>query len=218
MFEHLQRYGWVLPVVRYKDTAELLKKLPRSVIEKAEKKAKTQTRSSRRVTRARILDALRSRRVGGAESPPARARPLLASVCFPPHPPVAGRQRMREILIAFLSGCGTRLYALTGIRSAARGGGTPWFLLWELLPIVPLLGFVSAVLMASDPASRISRGYGWLYLAVAAIAATAVVYAYHRRRTLAQAPGAKLKGSPAAMSRSRAWPAPCLARWRCALR
>ena len=102
---------------------------------------------------------------------------------------------MREILIAFLTGCGTRLYALTGIRSAARGGGTPWFLLWELLPIVPLLGFVSAVLMASDPASRISRGYGWLYLAVAAIAASAVVYAYHRRRTLAQAPGAKLKGA-----------------------
>ncbi len=48
MFEHLQRYGWVLPVVRYKDTAELLKKLPRSVIEKAEKRAKTQTRNSRR--------------------------------------------------------------------------------------------------------------------------------------------------------------------------
>jgi hypothetical protein len=47
MFEHLQRYGWVLPVVRYKDTAELLEKLPRSVIEKAEKRARMQTRSSR---------------------------------------------------------------------------------------------------------------------------------------------------------------------------
>jgi hypothetical protein len=102
---------------------------------------------------------------------------------------------MREILIAFLSGCGTRLYALTGIRSAARGGGTPWFLLWELLPIVPLLGFVSAVLMGSDPTSRVSRGYGWLYLAVAAIAASAVAYAYHRRRALALAPTARLKGT-----------------------
>jgi hypothetical protein len=47
MFEHLQRYGWVLPVVRYKDTAELLRKLPKSVIEKAEQKAKRQTRSPR---------------------------------------------------------------------------------------------------------------------------------------------------------------------------
>ena len=102
---------------------------------------------------------------------------------------------MREILIAFLSGCGTRLLALTGLRSAARGGGTPWFLLWELLPMLPLLGFISVVLMASDPASRMSRGYGWLYLALAAIAASAVVYAYHRRRTLAQAPTARLKGT-----------------------
>ncbi len=102
---------------------------------------------------------------------------------------------MREILIAFLTGCGTRLYALTGIRSAARAGGTPWFLLRELLPIVPLLGFVSAVVMASDPTSRMSRGYGWLYLALAAIAASAVAYAYHRRRVLAQAPTARLKGT-----------------------
>jgi hypothetical protein len=45
MFEHLQRYAWVLPVVRYKDTAELLRKLPKSVIEKAENKATRQTRS-----------------------------------------------------------------------------------------------------------------------------------------------------------------------------
>ena len=43
MFEHLKRYGWVLPMVRYKDTADLLRKLPKSVIEKAEKKAKRQT-------------------------------------------------------------------------------------------------------------------------------------------------------------------------------
>jgi hypothetical protein len=44
MFEHLQRYGWVLPVVRYKDTADLLRKLAKSVIEKAESKARKQTR------------------------------------------------------------------------------------------------------------------------------------------------------------------------------
>src|SRR5262245_17302625 len=102
---------------------------------------------------------------------------------------------MREILIAFVTGCGTRLYALTGLRSATRGGGTPWFLVWELLPIVPLLGFIGAVVMASDPGSRMSRGFGWLYLGVAAVAAFAVAYAYHRRRTLAQSPAARLKGS-----------------------
>jgi hypothetical protein len=102
---------------------------------------------------------------------------------------------MREILIAFMTGCGTRLYALTGLRTAARGGGTPWFLVWELLPMVPLLGFVTAVVIASDPGSPMSRGFGWLCLGVAAVAGFAVAYAYRRRRTLAQSPTARLKGS-----------------------
>lgn len=43
MFEHFRRYGWVLPLVRYKDLDDLRNKLPKSVIEKAEKKAKRQT-------------------------------------------------------------------------------------------------------------------------------------------------------------------------------
>jgi hypothetical protein len=43
MFEHFKRYAWVLPVVRYKDTADLLRKLPKAVIDKAERKAKRQT-------------------------------------------------------------------------------------------------------------------------------------------------------------------------------
>src|SRR4029450_13685986 len=105
-------------------------------------------------------------------------------------------QCMREILIAFVTGWGTRLAALTGLRPSAPGGGTPWFRLWEVLPMWPLLGFISAVLMASDPASGMSRGYGWLYLSLAAIAASAVVYAHYRSRTLARAPNAKLKGTP----------------------
>jgi hypothetical protein len=39
MFEHFKPYGWVLPLTRYKDAADLIRKLPKAVIEKAEKRA-----------------------------------------------------------------------------------------------------------------------------------------------------------------------------------
>lgn len=102
---------------------------------------------------------------------------------------------MRETLIAYLTGCGTRLHALAAIRSSAREGGAPWFLLWELLPLLPVLGFLLAILLASDPASRLSRVYGWLYLAVAAVAASAVVYAQRQRHRLSKTTTATIKNT-----------------------
>jgi hypothetical protein len=43
LFEHWRRYPWVLPILKYKDTEQLLAKLQKSVVERAERKARRQT-------------------------------------------------------------------------------------------------------------------------------------------------------------------------------
>ena len=42
MFEHLQRYRWVLPVLRYRSVEELRRRAPQSLIQRAERMARRQ--------------------------------------------------------------------------------------------------------------------------------------------------------------------------------
>jgi len=43
MFEHWKRFDWVLPLVKYKSIEHLSLRLQRSVIDRAERKARRQT-------------------------------------------------------------------------------------------------------------------------------------------------------------------------------
>ena len=94
---------------------------------------------------------------------------------------------MRDSLIAYLTGLALRVYSLAGWRSAALANGRPWFLVRELLLLLPLVGFAVAIVFASAPPHLLHRGYGWAYLFVALIAVTAVTYAQYMRRALINA-------------------------------
>jgi len=91
---------------------------------------------------------------------------------------------MRDTLVAYLNGCALRLYSLAGWRSAALANGRPWFLVRELLLLLPVLGFMAAMALTSDAPHRLNRGYGWAYLFVSLVAITAVGYAEYMRRVL----------------------------------
>jgi hypothetical protein len=43
MFEHWKRFNWVLPLVKYRSIEDLSRRLQRSVIDRAERKARRQT-------------------------------------------------------------------------------------------------------------------------------------------------------------------------------